>query len=481
LLAGQLPLPEQVEGVGPIPEDITGLERRYLEALRSNVKTREDYNHLLEHEATDQSRAVHNEDDGTHLLDYVEFLRLRRRIQELRILQQYLNKLQNTEALKPGFLDLKRIQKHDALYIPPPCERQDGTISQEEESVDAQVRRLEIAVIRAKHQADLERRLLEEVKSELDSAPQKVKQCNRTRALAAARDELVAWMENKLSTQPTDGKLDDQMPDEEQDLSSLQHLQSDTMQHYHRYIEARQKTLALVSKINTFSTQQSACKDPASTRDALPPPPTPIPSLSPYLLPFIKTHFQNPTQAHKFHTLHSTHLNNLLNIEQTKTNTELSRLADESHLLLAYPILAQQERFKHISSALGPKGSQESLTSRQQDGIGGEMGRRVNAWKFAADAAGEALGDFVKDRLGKGGQALDEGDGWILELRELLGEDGAEKGLVSAEEEPEEEEEDVWAMEAGAGGRKANRRSKRPDSKGPWAGLRGDIGLNKDG
>lgn len=56
-------------------------------------------------------------------------------------------------------------------------------------------------------------------------------------------------------------------------------------------------------------------------------------------LPFLLTQIQNRTQLRHFHSQQAAHYSSLLAKEGRKTTTELSRLADESHLLPAYPML----------------------------------------------------------------------------------------------------------------------------------------------
>ena len=113
-----------------------------------------------------------------------------------------------------------------------------------------------------------------------------------------------------------------------------------------------------------------------------------------------------------------------------------------------------------------------------------ETSKMLTAWAFAAGEASEALEEIVKARSERAHEAVDEGKRWVRRMRELLGDNrefGQEVSVnrdEGGDRDAGEEDEDVWAIEAGVG---SLARSK-PSVKGMedhWAGLQGDVGLRK--
>lgn len=475
----RLPPAEYVEAVTVVPREITGLERRYLEALQKNVQARKEYDDLQKlAQPPSASRAKFQE---TGLSDHIRLLRLKKRHDELQILQRYMTRLKNSTAAKPHFLDLKKVQEPGLGSLAFGYQNHSGDIGQTQDSDDTLLRRLEIAVIRAEHQLEAERRLLAEVEQDALNVPELVKYSNRSRALAATRDELVTWIEDRLSSSPSNEKsfIDDGLH-EQRTESPIPHLQEEIMEKYDKYVKMRQRILDLVSSFTTALQNRPPEAKGSGTNINTSSPATQSPT--PSIFPFLTSQIRYPTQLRQFHRQQTAYFNKLIDKERSTTTSELSRLADESHLLPTYPMLAQKEMIKHAVVAIASKPLAGNVKSGSEEN---EMIKRMDMWAFAANSAKEASKDVVRSHLEKGGEALEEGEKWAVRLRDLLGDDeeleqeNEPSGDRAGDHDDGEDDEDVWAVEA-AGGLLARRKGAIRGMKGSWAGLLGDVGVRKD-
>jgi len=98
--------------------------------------------------------------------------------------------------------------------------------------------------------------------------------------------------------------------------------------------------------------------------------------------------------------------------EHAKTVNMLDRLADESQLLQAFPILARSGRFQHAASTLGKRPDNDDKTKD-------EISQRMEPWMFAANAADVALSGALEKALGEGKQAMESVSKSLAELRLL--------------------------------------------------------------
>lgn len=120
-----------------------------------------------------------------------------------------------------------------------------------------------------------------------------------------------------------------------------------------------------------------------------------------------------------------------------------------------------------------------SLTDDEKN----EMSRKVEAWAFTAEEARRATVEVVSGSLERGSQAVEVGKKWVAKLRVLVGDEGDSLGHEEKEEEEDggtdgEDEEDIWALEAGVDPSAGRQRAIR-GTNGPWAGLQGDVVLRE--
>ncbi len=477
----QLPPKGRVEPVKAVPKAVTGLERGYLETLQKNVTARQDYEALLEQSAQ-RPTSPRVDTHGMRLSEHIELLRLKKRNEELHILQHYMTQLKDTAAARPDFLDPKMNPRHELNFHSSTHHHRGNSNDQARDSVATLVRQLEVAVISAQYQVDSEHRLLAQAEQDVVAIPASVKQKNRSSALVATKDELVAWIEEKLSSsQSSEKRTVDHSLQGVQTEPPTSQIQTEIMEKYDKYLKMRRRMLGLVSDL-TDSTQRQPpeAQGPGVEQD----PPTQSAQLpNPRHLPFIRTQIQHPTQLHQFQRQQSTHLANLVKKEHNRTTLELCRLADESHLLPTYPMLSQQERLGHLTPGVTSNSLPgDGMASDEAD----EVNRRMEAWAFAADASRKAMRGVVDGHLERGGEAIQEGKEWVERLRELAGDDeelrlqacGRQK-KDNDDEDDGEEDEDVWALEAGVGSLASRKRALK-GRKGPWAGFQGDVGLKTD-
>lgn len=470
----QLPSPEHVERVESIPKEMTGLRKRYLHALQKNLTARHEYMVLVHDSSIKDMAPARANGQITSLSEHVELLRLKRRHQELRILQRYLTQLKQIDAAQTNF----RGEKSRGHERAPPASVHHHDIGgnmRSDESFGALVRKLEIALVRARHQADRERQQLTQAEKNANLLSTSMKQKNRRHALAATRKELVAWMESKLSRSPSsESDQEDNLLREEQTLSHIQRLQNEISDEYTRYLGIRKKIIHLAATITTTHQQSHSRESVPPSQSVLPNPSFQSPATS--LLPFILRQIRDPKQIHQFHRQQTAYITILSEKERHKTITELSRLADESHLLPAYSMHASQARFQRAAAAIASVPISDIMTvSKEED----EMDSRLSRWSSATHASTETTRGFVAGHLGKAGEAVEDGHEWLARLKTLLGEDQViQHNETDARGSDHDDDEDVWALAAEPAQVRYAKRTCTM-AKGPWVGLLGDIGLKR--
>jgi hypothetical protein len=488
----QLCNPETALEVKNIPREVIGLRRQYLKEVQANIKARHDYQDLLAQRAglDETGEDVANVGDGAARLEtHLKLLQLRKRREEVRITRHYLEKLKETNPAKDGGLQFRQCPIDEDITtasLQTPLEIDDGSTSRD--STEALMKKLERAVVRAKYQLEREERLLAEVKARHpkdSSADRDNDPGPRLNALAATRDELVRFLEEKMSSDSLDydNSPHSTVENDAEPALDQEQVQEEIQAEYEKYLTARKRLL------DVASTALSAPGEPGShdtisakgaevidNRAGAPLPMTTQPVLS--ALPFISEQLLPLLGNQKANALQRSYLSKVLNTERGKALDSLELLADESHLLPAYPIMARQARFKNVVSALGgPKKSDHARVDTEENTD--EMIKRAEAWTFAAEEASKAGDGFVMDKVNYGNERLDGAEGSLALLDKLLGKDLQKLAAASYGGD----ETDIWLEAAGAGAsagtENAQNRRARPiqQESGPWAGLNGTVGL----
>ncbi|KAJ5149938.1 hypothetical protein N7448_001516 [Penicillium atrosanguineum] len=473
---------DAIADVKPIPADLTGLRKEYLQALQANVAARKGLRAVSEDvaslrrqrtPATRPAEFAEPQETGADLRDYLLLLRDRRRHAKLQVFQDYLEQLEGKKEI-----ELKGIgagEDQSPQLLPKGLEADVSGRSDTDTDLEALVHKLERAVLRSRKQLDREKQLFEKIKAQHGSrgsaASGEISAAMKARALQRTRDELVQWVEERLIIEgdPDESIVQDLPPEEiEEAQRVLEHQKMQIAEQYTAYLHARRDLLEAASR---------ACQPVTVTSK----PPT-----RPVRTEFASEEVQPPngldvvsyaadnlvplSKSQKALALQKSYLSGLLAKEKSTTLRTLNRLSHESHLLPEYPILARQPRFKHAVAALNSRTSPQSDQTPPD-----EVVSLAEAWAFASNAAGGHERDYVQQKIILGNEVAQDARRTLEDVYGTLNQDLNE---VIGEAEPELAS-DIWASEArstrGVTNATAARLEKRP--RGPWSGLNGRVGV----
>ncbi|KAI9844951.1 MAG: hypothetical protein M1838_001957 [Thelocarpon superellum] len=480
-----LPHAENVT-VRQIPRELSGLRREYLEALQRQSAAQRQYDALAarprassEDPTWPMKRDGGTQDDATEMLQaYLTLLRQRQKYEKMQSLQDFQETLSRKAPAQPDFLDVAEMSK-DLPTRPDPADVADhrvvqnlGPASGEMDEVNARMKQLKMAVLRARHALEHEKAQMariesmrhrhgEEGRDDTEDDP-----AARMLALARTRDGLVQWVEEEL------GKANDQSepPSEGEDVStpSFDHYAAihAVRKRYEDYLVARTSLLNEVSSVEmcrafldgptsapgsptkTVRKEESPRATDATAHVALQ-------SLTTHLLPLSRQRAAVLEQK--------AHLAMALGRRQQDSRRTLDRLAHESHLLPAYPFLANEPRFKHAAAAISARsfpGSSRNPAEQKSDVVS-----KAEGWAFAAQAARTASHEAVEDRLAVGEASLAHTTMLLEEVRTLLGAgpDESERSIQRGVEGGRQE--DIWTEDVPRKPRHQTKRSHSHDGK----------------
>lgn len=494
LSATSLGVPSEDTRVRRIPPDLSGLRKKYLEALQAHVKAREEYERVLQGSEEASLGAIRQEqheierEASASVTNHLDLLRAQRKYQKLRIIQHYLDLLAQKDAAKPDYLSMTSILKDMSPAPELPLntsERQSHYgASESQNTAEALTLRLEKAVLRAQNSLENEKRLLAQVKSAQQSEASSKTSELFTRsaqiyALSQTRDELVSWIERRLAEGNQEDKPDQlPSPDRDQVPLEIDKRKKSIEIKYEEYLQARKSLLALASARRTPPPQETNTNQQFPDPHQKPRSQETGPREASVILPYLTSHLIPASNAQKGFLQQESYLAKTLADQDRETIKVLEKLADESHLLPTYPLLAAQPRFQHAVAALGSKPRRPAF-SDDRDAANEPESQTITqarAWAFAASAARAAKHDEVQERLEHGETQVDIARAQISELNEILG------GDVD-QEEAESEEEDLWTESAGTKPRQKGAKKREIDGKGElgiWAGLNGNINIHDD-
>lgn len=450
---------DSVVDVKPIPPEVTGLRRQYLEALQANVAARKNYQDISEKIATrrlqkDDDNKTPTRDPNSELQDYLKVLQGRRHHAKLQVFQQYLNELKSRDVPKSEDFE-KQAASTQPIALPEHLEgfKREG---ESNDKVEELVHNLEKAVIRAKSQLDREKKLLEEVKARRESDgphDDEVPSAVRAKALQRTRDELIKWVEDKLVNggASDSAPVENLSPEEMQESAQvLEEGKEQIRQQYAAYIEARKNLLDVASKTCQPISMPSAPMPTTPSRVTNNKPTSEqAPSVHPMdALAFTSENIIPLSKSQRALTLQKSYLSGLLAKEKATTLRMLNRLSDESHLLPEYPIQARQKR-------VNSRRATNSAEQTEPD----EVVKLAEAWAFASDAAQENEEEHVEEQIEVGNEAVQNAQKTLREVYNMLNQTlDTDKG--------ESESSDI----------KPGRSEKRP--KGPWSRLNGQVDIS---
>jgi hypothetical protein len=247
---------------------------------------------------------------------------------------------------------------------------------------------------------------------------------------------------------------------------------------YEAYITVRKRLLEAAAKALHTSPEQDirnvvSDRSTGAAENRAHPTATGQPAVS--ALPFISEQILPLLQNQKATNLQKSYTAKVIRTQTVKALDCLERLADESHLLPAYPIIARQERFKDVAAALGGPGKLGQ--AMDEPGQSDEVVRRAEAWAFAAEEAKKAEEDFVTEKIKYGNEMLDRAEESLALLNQVRSGDKEESEL----DNDDGGEADIWLEAAGADTQNVRSRRMRSSQleQGPWAGLNGKIGVSE--
>ncbi|KAE8380682.1 hypothetical protein BDV26DRAFT_256803 [Aspergillus bertholletiae] len=462
---------DAVVDVKRIPSELTGLRKKYLQALQANVNARKEYRLESERHTPGKPQGQSTGgvdtppvDPNSELQAYLELLRDRRRHAKLQVFQHYLEELKKRDIIKPE--DIDRVGSRNQQPALPPDLEEGQNECTPEDRIEGLIHNLERAVVRARNQLEREKGLLKELKaqhatedgSDNDGAASGAK----VAALQKTRDVLVQWVEEKLvSVGNNEDSPMQVLPPEEIEKSAhlLEDQKAQIAEQYAAYVDARKRLLDAASRacqpIGTSSAKPAS--QPAEKRK---PPPEATPALEPMeVLSFADEQLLPLSKYERALALQKFYLAGTLAKEKSTTLRILNRLRDESHLLPEHPMLVRQPRFKHAAAAINARHATTPVEPAKPD----EVVALAEAWAFASEAAATNEREIVERNLEEGIETAQDAEQVLQEVYDTLNQDL---------------EEALWNKADQAKAESSKSRA-RPRANGPWAKLDGQIGVRE--
>jgi len=460
---------------------IPGLRKEYLKALRANIKARREYdrvcntNTLRNGDLTSRDvvsgssyPGINLPSKSDHLDGYIALIKQRQRHERLRILHDYVDKLEQKSAAATAYLDQINPQLSGIPQVPVEIVASSSSDVQEPDhkSLKDLIRDLEQAVLRAKVQLKNERHLLEHVRAgnskgereDLDSVPRDVE---KLQALGRTRNELITWVEEELG-KAGDSEPQDASETNHQSLTNTKESIEDQLilvkAQYSRYVQTRKTFIDTIAEtvepVLTISPTER--KDGDAEDNEMESTSSMTWIVSPYLrdLQLMSNEQKSSIQQKSYITVS-------LAKQHKETIQLFDRLAHESHLLPAYPLTTSRKDQFDLDGMAGKEMPNAS--------------HRARAWTYAAESAKAATNDSVL-------ASIEEGESALEGAREMISTLGGLLGRPNGSVEPVFDENDIWTSEmtsSEAKGSKLIQKSKSVSStQGDiWATLDGNLGV----
>lgn len=331
-------------------------------------------------------------------------------------------------------------------------------------SLDDRIHQLEKTVLRAKLLLKKEEQTRREAKARSQNQFDIVSNGARLEALTAARNELIAWIENELGrASPGSGSEAGQKYTYKSRVSPstiAAHLE-EISKKYAAYVSMRKTLLEL-------ETQQSQLSQPAQP-SLLPPaqlvagldrnsnkPPAPIDHL---LTPYLRA-MAAISVSQKAAVTQKSFFTSALSKQNQDACQLLGRLSEESHLLPTYPMKDSLRRRSGIQTEVASKSEQPDIS------------KRVKPWVFAADSAKITLLEYAAETVDIGQVALENCLENLREIDFLL---GHPDGDVSSEGADNKPKASVAATKLESL-KSASKSSITDDGHDVWSRLHGNLG-----
>lgn len=362
-------------------KEITGIRRRYLEALKTNLEARERYEQATSsrRRKVPPSHASFSQADIVFI--HLELARLEKRHKELDIRRRYVSTL-SQDAATLRDLEMPSEQR-SVLDV---AEGNNEEIASSVARVKSLTSKLRKATLQANHQLERQKMLLARTdQTPTRTGPGRDELQTRARAIAATRNVLVSWLDEKLSAGGDEQTEEDQSggPDDEVALPG-----ASIADHYQRYLVARKELIEAgkepvrplaVSELDSSDSAETPANEQPPTSDDL------------YLIQAIRTRLVPLLQQQSDSMILQKYSSVQIAKERQDTLGVLERLAEESHLLSTYPT-----------------GEIEGKD---------DLARNLASWISAANASSVSVTSVIEQHHKDGLQALEKAEVELAELK----------------------------------------------------------------
>ena len=458
--------------VQQLPLELSGIRKDYLLALQANVEARKSYERTSQKlSLTTQKKANLEQRPGDltysqSVSSLLELSHLQHKYERLKIIQGYLGLLRRKEPADEEYLSRSSIwPKVNAANNNWPAPENPMQAEASETDVHSQslITRLEKAVLRASESVKQEKRLFEEIKVKHENLgergkPSQRSQSTRAHALARARDELVAWMEQMLAkVDTTEGDSQIDVSRSHDNLLDIEKRKINVQKTYQDYLEVRKTLVGLLSQRRSvpkfnFQMMRKESENPGNPESNDPK----VVRHAADILPYVTEHLIPAAEAQKALLHQDAHLSNGLKAQKLMIANALDKLADESHLLADHPLSISQSRLKDPATGLNdPRLSPSPFDNSLETTMDAKIVEKARVWASAAGAARTASHADLDRRLCRGEVCVTAAKKTLEELQELFGVDGSEAD--------DHNDQDQWNPIVRA-------------SNGIWTGLDGNVG-----
>ncbi|KAG6008951.1 hypothetical protein E4U21_003501 [Claviceps maximensis] len=462
--------------------ELKGLHREYIEALRANISARQSFEDIAYGQEISSCPDPKPERNSSVLEDHLTLSRLRKKRDSLVTVQSYLERLADLPTPPQEPRDVEQMLNDGNPQPAVPAEVLNSfVVEQASTGVDIQdqISQLEKTVFRAKLLLKREENLLADARARCKIKPELVSNGAKMEALNGTRNELINWIETELSKASAEEKVVVEGTRQQKqtsgpavatpDQAGISNQLRQVQDKYKTYVAARRKLLALTScapwpsmgppdeGVNEKSLGRAETHESATNIDYL-------------LIPHIET-IISQSRRQKGLITHKSHFSATLDNQRSDSCQLISRLAEESQLLAAFPMK---------DSARRQSGVPDIITDKHADRP--DLASRIKPWLFAADAAKIGTLEAVAENVEVGQVALENSMETLHQMKTLLGvQDEVEQDDCTA---PNTMEGDMWLdNELGNGAKKSHKKALKAKSTvsqnkiDPWVRLYGNLGL----
>ncbi|KAG6229597.1 hypothetical protein E4U34_002642 [Claviceps purpurea] len=475
---------------GPIQRhlgpELKGLHREYIEALQANISARQSFEEIAYGQETSSSSPEPDIEGNASILEaHLAVSRLRKKRDSLVTVQSYLERLADLPVPPHEPQDVDHLLNDGNPQPKVPAEVLNSFVVEQTSAgvdIQSQISQLEKEVFRAKLLLKREEKVLADARARCKVKPQLLSNGAKVEAMNSTRNELINWIETELSKASAEEKTTGEnrqqnqtepavpAPDQAAITSQLRQVQDQ----YKAYVAARKTLLALTSYAPRPSmappkTVDSEALEGIGVTETQNPP-----SIDYLLIPHIEE-LLSLSRRQRGLIAHKSHFSTTLDNQRKESCQLIGRLAEESQLLVTYPMKDSTRR---------QSGVPEIIVAQPADRP--DLASRIKPWLFAADTNKIETLEAVAENVEVGQIALEKSMETIREIEKLLGmgdevEEDASDALDTTEDS------DLWlddGLDKGAGIKSSQKKplkAKSTASQGkiidPWTRLHGNLGL----